>query len=84
MGNSQPLEGKETVRSGVSGFLSSIKNITHSLSDTLISGDTVVVHGIVTYTRKDESQLKVPFSNNFYLQGEKISDYLIFIDNTEL
>ena len=84
MGSSQPLEGRETVRAGVSGFLSSIKSMKHSLSDTLVSGDTVVVHGIVTYTRLDESELVVPFANIFYLEDEKIRDYLVFVDNTEL
>jgi len=84
MGSSQPLQGRETVRAGVSGFLSSIKGMKHNLNDTLINGDTIVVHGSVTYTRRDESELVVPFANIFYLEDEKIRDYLIFVDNTEL
>lgn len=84
MGSSQPIQGRETVRTGVYGFLSSIKGMKHSLSDTLVSGDTVVVHGTVTYTRRDESELAVPFANIFYLEDEKIRDYLIFVDNTAL
>ena len=40
--------------------------------------------GNVTYTRLDGSTLSVDFSNTFRLNGNKIKDYLIFIDNSDL
>ena len=44
----------------------------------------VFVNGNVTYTRLDDSVLSVNFSNTLKLKGDKIKDYLIFIDNSEL
>jgi hypothetical protein len=46
--------------------------------------DTVVIHGAVTYTRHDGRELTVPFADISSMEGEKIKDYLIFIDNTKL
>jgi hypothetical protein len=43
-----------------------------------------VCEGLVTYTRLDGSQVIVPFVNVFYLRGDKIARYLIYIDNGPL
>lgn len=83
-GSSQPIQGREAVRKDFSGLLASIKGMQHSLSDTLVQDHTVVVHGTVTYTRHDGSELTVPFADIWAMEGEKIKDYLIFIDNTQL
>ncbi len=40
--------------------------------------------GLVTYTRLDGSQVTIPFVNVFYLRGDKIARYLIYIDNGPL
>ncbi len=40
--------------------------------------------GSCTYTRLDGSQVTIPFVNVFYLQGDKIARYLIYIDNGPL
>ena len=83
-GSSEPLRGREAVREDITGLLSSIKGMRHVLNNTLVHDDIVVAHGTVTYTRHDESTLTVPFADIWTMDGEKIEEYLIFIDNTEL
>ena len=83
-GNQDPLQGKEAVRESMGGLFRSIKGMGHELSATLVDGDTVVVHGEVTYTRQDGSTLTVPVADVWAIAGGKIDEYLIFVDNTEL
>ena len=42
------------------------------------------LHGRVTYTRQDRSNLDVPFANVFRYEDGLIRDYLIFVDNSAL
>lgn len=44
----------------------------------------IACHGIVTYTRHDSSQLRVPFANVFRMQGSLIQKYLIYVDASPL
>ena len=46
--------------------------------------DGVVCHGRVTYTRKDNSTLTVPFANVMKLDAKGIYKYLIFADTSDL
>lgn len=84
MGNAEPMLGKKTVLAGVSMFISSLKGMKHNISHTSISGDVIAIHGSVTYTRLDDTELSVPFANILYMAGNKIKDYLVFINNSEL
>ena len=43
-----------------------------------------VAEGLVTYTRLDGSQVKLPFVNVFDLSGDEVARYLIYIDNAPL
>ncbi len=83
-GNAELLKGKITIRDGVAAFFRSIAAIRHDLTDTWAMPDAVVCHGTATYTRHDGTQLCVPFANVFKLKNERIRDYLIYIDNTQL
>ena len=65
-------------------FFNSIKTLEHSVNDVWHTDDAIVSHGIVTYTRHDDSTLTVPFANIFKMKGERIKDYLIFADISEL
>ena len=83
-GNQDPLHGKEAVREAMGDLFGSIKGMNHELSATLGDGHTVVVHGMVTYTRQDESTLTVPVADIWTMASGKIKEYLIFVDNTKL
>jgi hypothetical protein len=44
----------------------------------------VFVQGEVTYVKHDGSALTLPFVNCFKIRGEKIHEYLIYVDPTPL
>lgn len=82
--NQAPLVGKTTVRNGVADFLSGIKSIQHETLDAWENGGATTCHGIVTYTRHDSSQLRVPCANVFTMQGMLIKEYMVFVDSSQL
>ena len=83
-GNQESLHGRAEVHQGISGLFDSIQAINHELSAPLVSGNSIVVYGMVTYTRKDGSKLSVPVADIWTMADGKIQDYLIFVDNHEL
>ncbi|MDE2236049.1 MAG: nuclear transport factor 2 family protein [Gammaproteobacteria bacterium] len=83
-GNSPAVTGREAVMQAVDGFFLSIGGLHHELIQTWCQGDSVICHGIVTYTRKAGSTLSVPFANIFTLTGKLVSRYLIFVDISAL
>ncbi|MDD5719492.1 MAG: nuclear transport factor 2 family protein [Candidatus Krumholzibacteria bacterium] len=83
-GNAEPLGGREAVRAGVAGFFRSIAALAHTIEDVWIVPGAVVLHGVVTYTRHDGSALTVPFANVFKMRDDRILDYRIFVDASQL
>jgi len=83
-GNAPAVAGKDAVQAYVAGFFDSIRGIEHHIEDCWETADAMVCHGTVNYTRHDETQLKVPFANVLKLDGGKVRDYLIFLDNSAL
>jgi len=82
--NQEPVVGKEAARQTVAAFLSSIEAIHHDVLDVWEKEGATACHGIVTYTRHDSSQLRVPFANVFKMQGNLIQEYLIYVDASQL
>jgi ketosteroid isomerase-like protein len=82
--NQEPVVGKEAARQTVAEFLSSIEAIHHDVLDVWEKDGATACHGIVTYTRHDSSQLRVPFANVFKMQGNLIREYLIYVDASQL
>ncbi|HEC41254.1 MAG TPA: nuclear transport factor 2 family protein [Bacteroides sp.] len=83
-GNMPVVSGKDAIFEFVAGFFQAIKAISHTNLEIWEIEGIRFVNATVTYTRLDGSTLTVNFSNTFKLKGEKIKDYLIFIDNSEL
>jgi ketosteroid isomerase-like protein len=83
-GNAPSVKGKAAVRDVVGGFFGSIKGLRHDLERVWDEEDTVICHGKVTYTRHDSSTLSVPFANILGVRGDLITEYLIFVDTSEL
>lgn len=83
-GNAEPVKGKSTIRDAVASFFASIAAIRHDLTETWTVPGAIICHGVVTYTRHSGTTLQVPFANVFTLEGERIRNYLIYIDNTQL
>jgi len=78
------VSGKNNIFDFVAGFFQGIKGIAHKNLETWELEGIRFVNGTVTYTRHDNSTLMVDFSNTFRLNGNKIKEYRIFIDNSEL
>jgi hypothetical protein len=78
------ITGKNNIFEFVAGFFQSIKAIKHKNFEIYELDGIRFVLANVTYTRLDGTTLSVDFSNTFKLKGNKIKDYLIFIDNSEL
>ena len=83
-GNAAPVCGKTAVREAVAGLFASVKGLRHTVRASWTHPDGLVMHGEVTYTRHDGSQLTVPFANVFGLRGTLVREYLIFADVSPL
>ncbi len=83
-GNGEPARGKTAVREAVAGFFKSVKALRHTVRESWTQPDAVVMHGEVTYTRHDGSELRVPFANVFKLDGKLVREYLVFADVSQL
>ncbi|PKL85728.1 MAG: hypothetical protein CVV22_06090 [Ignavibacteriae bacterium HGW-Ignavibacteriae-1] len=84
MGNFPPVEGKDNVEQAVGGFFDSIKGLQHSELSVFQDGNTVISKGKVTYTRHNDTQLTVGFCNVLGLVDDKVKDYEIFLDVSQL
>ena len=82
--NLPAVVGKSHIESFVGQFFDSLGGITHELEQYWKNSDALICHGHVTYTRKDRSVLRVPFSTIFKLRGQQVCEYLIFVDNSKL
>ena len=83
-GNADPIQGKPAITESVRGFFDSIQGLSHSLEGSWESGNTVICHGTVTYTRLGGSTLTIPFADILTVGDGLISDYLIFADASAL
>ncbi len=82
--NAPEVKGRKAIEDFVAAFFGMIKSSKHSVISFIETGDSVVWEGQVKYTRLDEKEVTVNFCNLFYMKGELIDKYLIFIDNTPL
>lgn len=83
-GNQPQVQGSESIGDIVGGFFNSIQSLNHDLIHSWSIEDGIVCHGIVTYTKHDGTSLSVPFCNIFRFKQSKISEYLIFVDTSQL
>ncbi|GEM_PF-1143870 len=86
--NIPKTSGKKDLRNFLNLFFQSIDHTKHTklIIDRNEKGDVVFIRGDVCYTRKDGSELNVPFCNVLTLdeRKEKIRDYRIYVDNSDL
>jgi ketosteroid isomerase-like protein len=83
-GNAEPAHGKNNVGNVVRGFFNSIKGIQHDINETWSMDGKTVCHGFVTYTRLDDTSLTVPFAVILQTNMDKIHEYLIYADVSQL
>jgi uncharacterized protein (TIGR02246 family) len=83
-GNGPAAEGREAIRQAVAQFFGSVHALRHRLLGVWSLPDVVFCEGEVTYTRKDRSEVTLPFFNVFKMQGGKVREYSIYADVTPL
>ena len=83
-GSNPPVSGRQAVREYVANFFTMFKALRHTPLGTWVHPDAVFLQGEVEYTRHDGSAVAVPFLNCFKMQGDKIREYLIYLDPTPL
>jgi ketosteroid isomerase-like protein len=79
-GSQEPVRGRQAVRDHVSGFFGAIKALRHRLGDRWEGDASLVCEGEVTYTLLDGRNVTLPFVDIFRFEGDKISDYLVYVD----
>lgn len=83
-GNADPIDGRDEVHTTIKGFFESIAAIKHDVLDAWTIGDRLIQQLRVTYTRHDGSVLNVPAVNILTRRDGLISEYLIYVDNSQL
>ena len=79
-GSEQAVTGKEAIRETIEGFFASIKGLRHEILEIWFEAGAVICQGEVTYTRSDDSDITIPFVNILRMGGNRIREYLIYID----
>lgn len=86
-GNGPSFRGQEEIFESIGEFFSAIAGLEHELANVWSVDGAVIVEGEVTYFRRDETRLTLPFCNVLHLaDGEelKVARYYIYADQSEL
>ena len=79
-GSEEIVRGKEAIGKTIDGFFASIKGLSHEIMETWFETGTIICQGEVTYTRRDDSKITLPFVDIFRMRGNRIKEYLIYMD----
>lgn len=79
-GSNPDVRGKEAIKRTVQGFFMTINGLQHNITNTWVIREHVICKGEVTYTRKDNTKITLPFANIFEMKDALIKEYLIYID----
>ena len=83
-GNMPGIQGRDNVRTAIQGFNDSIAGLYHEIDEIFGEKEILACNGTVTYIRQDTSKMNVPFANVFKLKGDRIKEYNIYVDISEL
>ena len=83
-GGTPPAHGREVVHQVVTNVFGMFKALSHTVHGVWVHPDAIFVQGEAAYTRLDDSVVELPFLNCFKMQGDKIKEYLIYLDPTPL
>ena len=83
-GNLPEVQGRQNIRNFVQGFFDSVQGLSHEVREQWHVPGGLVYHGMVTYTRLDNSQLAVPFAVIISADSVGIREYLVFADTSGL
>lgn len=83
-GNAPPVHGRAAIEQTIRHFFASIRGSRHRIERVWPGADAIALDGFVTYTRLDGSEITLPFADTLVLRGDRIAEYLIYIDITPL
>lgn len=83
-GNAPAVYDRENIRDYVANFFSSIKGLAHRILETWEFGQTVICEGEVTYIRRDDKKITLPFVDIFRMEQGLIADYRVYMDISPL
>ncbi len=79
-GNFEVCLDKEAIKKSADNFFSQINAVYHEIKMIWEVGDLVFVEMDVTYWRKDNSEISLPCTDIFRVEGDKFSELRIFMD----
>jgi ketosteroid isomerase-like protein len=79
-GSFPPGRGRDAFDAAWRTISTDIDSLSHEILDVWDAGESAVCRGNVTYVLRDGRRITVPFANVFYLDGGKITKYLIHVD----
>lgn len=78
--NNPPARGKDEIRAAIGGFWELIDGLSHEIKHRYEDGDTVILESLVTYRRKDGSDVTVPSASFLHRDGELVDRLTFYID----
>ena len=84
IGNYDPVRGKNAVLEANRAFFNSITSMKHQIDNIWSQGEDVICNGSIHYIRLDGSTHSATFATALKLKNEKISDYLVYADLSQL
>ena len=84
LGNFDETRGRQAVIDANAAFFRTIAAMRHTITGLWSEGRTVICAGSVQYTRKDTSQLEIPFATVLTLDDDRIADYRVYADISPL
>ncbi|WP_428640799.1 nuclear transport factor 2 family protein [Roseibium sp.] len=84
LGNFGEISGKQAVIDANRAFFETIAAMRHTITGIWSEDRTVICAGTVHYTRKDGTELEVPFATVLELSSGQIRDYRVFVDISAL
>jgi ketosteroid isomerase-like protein len=82
--NLPEVTGAERIREFLASFYASIEGLSHVLHEHWEIPGGITCHGFVTYSRRNGTRLRVPFSVILKTREGRICEYLIFADTSAL
>lgn len=82
--NNEPVVGREGIAGLAGAIFSSVRGIAHEILNLWEVPGALLSEGLVTYTRHDGSEIRLPFVTVSEIVEGKIRDYRVYIDATPL
>jgi len=84
IGNHEPVVGLSDVVDANQSFFATIGSMIHTIDKLITEGDQSVCYGTVNYVRLDGSKTSAAFATVLKFFEEKISEYYVYADLSEL